>query len=191
MPPLSDAAAKHLRRIRYRPNLPEWWPLLQVGLGVLIVLVLGFAFINDITDDNARPSDTTTQEDTTPTSEPGGTAPATSEPVTTAAPDTTAAPTTGAPATNPPVTQPAGDTVDLPGPGGIQYTVPVAARDAAVATAVATAPQAVVRDTTVVAASPDRVVFSFQIDLDGDGPLAALRTSVAVVLTDTGWVPSS
>lgn len=179
MPALSDSAAKHLRKIKRRPDLPEWWTLFQIVCGVLVVAAILFGFIAQIgADDNAGPElppvgtvDVGTVPDTEPTvTEPDD------NPTTTEVPATTEAP------------EPADVTVELPYISGSTVQVPAAALERAEAVVrAAYGDTAVLSDASVGFQNVDRIAFTMNVDVDGDGPAAAEQVSVVTVLAGETW----
>lgn len=192
---LSESAARHLRRVRWRPNLPEWWPLVQIGLGVLLVLFLGFTFIDQVAGGDAHEAADGPGAITDPGALPQPVGDATTVP---AAPATVAPVTDpGAPPSGPEVSAPAGPTaalfeeatVPVANMQGVPVEVPSAAVERAAAVLAASGYDNV-GEPRVVLATVSRVVLSFTFDHDRDPQTPEVNTSVTVAKTGGGWVAS-
>jgi len=79
MPNLSEAAAKHARRLARRPEMPTWTPLLMVVLGVFFVVYMFVALITPSPSTQATAPTTTSPVRPAPTSStPQASSPSTS-----------------------------------------------------------------------------------------------------------------
>jgi cytoskeletal protein RodZ len=196
MADLSKNASRRIRRAKMlRTNLPPWWPVLQVALGV----VLAFGLIISIgRDTSEQPPSTTTPVDfgvggleppvpTTPDTAPADTEVETTDPGT----EGTDPPTTDAGTTAPSTTLPDDDMVTLPDLSGTLVQVPATPVERARAVVLAAyGDVAVITAATVTLVSSDRVVLQFEVDADGPGPVPATATSVVATRTEGVWVPS-
>jgi hypothetical protein len=144
--PLTSAAAKRMKWIKQRPQLPGWWGLLQITLGVLFFFYLAYSAVTSGHHESATASGRDLGHGVVaPVGGPGG--PARTQPLPTDAGDPASAlptdeqaPGTPAPVTGDPIpTAPAdlagsgygGDTVTLLDQAGNTVAVPTSAADVA------------------------------------------------------------
>lgn len=190
MASLSDRAAKQARDLTRGPRLPEWWPLVQVGLGAVAVLFLGFAFISQVAGDAPPPAVQGVDPDAplpvaaggTPTTiapEPGGPATTVADPT---VPD---APVTSAPPGEGPVFGEA--TESVASVGGSRVQVPSAALERARAVLSASGFD-MTSEPSAALSTPQRVVLNFQVDHDGDPGTPPRTIAVSVSNSGSGWV---
>lgn len=199
MSSLSEAAGKRLRSVNRRQELPSWWTLGQIVVGVIFFCALAYSFM---TDENTPPvelpDDPFAAPAETPVVDPGtvATVPAPVEPTAPISPGPTAPTTTG--------------TVTLPAADGTLVEVPVAAVDLAKAAAVAnftgnyvdvpvaagvtrTPPlrlwlDAVAADVTVLTAVEGEFALNVTVDPDATGPETARPIVIPVTVEDGSWV---
>lgn len=174
---LSSSASKRLASIKARPQLPEWWTLVQIGMGVAFFLFLAWRFMSP-----------------GPGSLPGedGTVAGPSGPSITT-------PTTTAPAAMASVPGPDGAALSVPSPALAQAQAAATALFttdfSGVRLVAGSTPPALARSYPAPVLSEPRVdsqtatgfVFSFNVDPDGAGPEPVRRIATSVVDDDGSW----
>jgi hypothetical protein len=194
MSDLSKNASRRIRRAKMlKTNLPTWWPLLQGAIGVVLVIGLVVTIGKDSDRSPASSPPATWAEDDSPSTGPTGPtdSPAPVAPDTTDVQPVDTVPETSTPDVTVPADTttplPASDTVVLPLISGGVVEVPAAAFERAQAVTVAAyGDTAVIASSTVTFTGEGQVAFSFQVDLDGTGPVGL--TPVAVLATFAGGV---